>query len=232
MARGRGDARRRAAGSTGAVSRCRSCGRASSAPRLLLFANAFGAIATAYALTGSLAQHRTILLYAQIRGDVLHDPNLGYALALGMMVDHRRCPTSPISACARARERWLDEARPASAPGSRSSLGALYFLVPLIGDLRVLAAHAPRRLQLRRLPRRARRSATSRRPSSIRPCSRSSTIVVGVLLVVPTAYWVQLRLPRLRGGGRVHHAAAAGHPGDRARVRLPAHSTTARRSCR
>ncbi len=27
-----------------------------------------------------------ILLYAQIRGDVLHDPHLGYALALGMIV--------------------------------------------------------------------------------------------------------------------------------------------------
>jgi len=28
----------------------------------------------------------TILLFAQIRGDVLHDQNLGYALALGMIV--------------------------------------------------------------------------------------------------------------------------------------------------
>ena len=28
----------------------------------------------------------TILLYAQIRGDVLHNPHLGYALALGMVV--------------------------------------------------------------------------------------------------------------------------------------------------
>jgi putative spermidine/putrescine transport system permease protein len=28
----------------------------------------------------------TILLYAQIRGDVLHDANLGYALAFGMVV--------------------------------------------------------------------------------------------------------------------------------------------------
>ena len=27
-----------------------------------------------------------ILLYAQIRGDVLHNANLGYALALGMIV--------------------------------------------------------------------------------------------------------------------------------------------------
>jgi putative spermidine/putrescine transport system permease protein len=53
---------------------------------LLLFANAFGAVATAYALTGSALNIVTILLYAQIRGDVLHDQNLGYALALGMML--------------------------------------------------------------------------------------------------------------------------------------------------
>jgi putative spermidine/putrescine transport system permease protein len=53
---------------------------------LLLFANAFGAIATAYALTGSSLNVVPILLFAQIRGDVLHDPNLGYALALGMVV--------------------------------------------------------------------------------------------------------------------------------------------------
>ncbi len=53
---------------------------------LLLFANAFGAVATAYALTGSAINLVTILLYAQIRGDVLHNPNLGYALALGMVV--------------------------------------------------------------------------------------------------------------------------------------------------
>jgi putative spermidine/putrescine transport system permease protein len=36
---------------------------------LLLFANAFGAIATAYALTGSSLNIAPILLYAQIRGD-------------------------------------------------------------------------------------------------------------------------------------------------------------------
>lgn len=52
---------------------------------LLLFANSFGAIATAYGLTGSTLNLVTILLYAQIRGDVLHDPHLGYALALGMV---------------------------------------------------------------------------------------------------------------------------------------------------
>lgn len=53
---------------------------------LLLFANAFGAVATAYALTGSSLNIVTILLYAQIRGDVLHNQNLGYALALGMIL--------------------------------------------------------------------------------------------------------------------------------------------------
>jgi putative spermidine/putrescine transport system permease protein len=53
---------------------------------LLLFANSFGAVATAYALTGSSLNIVTILLYAQIRGDVMHNQNLGYALALGMIL--------------------------------------------------------------------------------------------------------------------------------------------------
>ena len=35
--------------------------------------------------------------------------------------------------------------------------------------------------------------------SSTPPCSACPTIVVGILIVVPTAYWVQLRLPKLRG---------------------------------
>lgn len=52
---------------------------------LLLFGNAFGAYATAYALTGGFLNLVTILIGAQIRGDVLHDPNLGYALASGMI---------------------------------------------------------------------------------------------------------------------------------------------------
>lgn len=53
---------------------------------ILLFANAFGAIATAYAFTGSSLSIVPIKLYAQMRGDVLHNPNLGYALAFGMIV--------------------------------------------------------------------------------------------------------------------------------------------------
>jgi len=73
---------------------------------LLLFANSFGAIATAYALTGSSLNIVTILLYAQIRGDVLHDQNLGYALALGMIVLTGASNIFYIWLRARS-ERWL-----------------------------------------------------------------------------------------------------------------------------
>jgi putative spermidine/putrescine transport system permease protein len=73
---------------------------------LLLFANAFGAVATAYALTGSSLNIVTILLFAQIRGDVLHNQNLGYALALGMILITGLSNTAYIWLRARS-ERWL-----------------------------------------------------------------------------------------------------------------------------
>ncbi|MQT11167.1 ABC transporter permease [Segnochrobactrum spirostomi] len=73
---------------------------------LLLFANSFGAIATAYALTGSSLNIITILLYAQIRGDVLHNQNLGYALALGMILITGLSNAAYIVLRSRS-ERWL-----------------------------------------------------------------------------------------------------------------------------
>ena len=51
----------------------------------LLFANAFGAVATAMALTGSSLSLMPILLFAQIRGDVLNSQQLGYAIACLMI---------------------------------------------------------------------------------------------------------------------------------------------------
>ena len=72
----------------------------------LLFANAFGAIATAYALTGSSLNIVPILLYAQIRGDVLHNPGLGAALALGMIVVTAVANVLYLVVRTRA-ERWL-----------------------------------------------------------------------------------------------------------------------------
>lgn len=53
---------------------------------ILLFGNAFGAYATAFALTGGRLNLVTIQIGAQIRGDVLHNPNLGFAMALGMVI--------------------------------------------------------------------------------------------------------------------------------------------------
>ena len=52
----------------------------------LLFANAFGAVATAYALAGPAFTLVPITLFSQIRGDVLGNPQLGFALAFGMIV--------------------------------------------------------------------------------------------------------------------------------------------------
>jgi len=53
---------------------------------ILLFGNAFGAQATAYALTGGFIDIVPIAISRQMRGDVLFDPNLGYALAMGMVI--------------------------------------------------------------------------------------------------------------------------------------------------
>ena len=72
----------------------------------LLFANAFGAVATAFALTGPTLNIAPILLYAQIRGDVLGSPNFGYALAFGMIVITGIANAIYIVLRARS-ERWL-----------------------------------------------------------------------------------------------------------------------------
>lgn len=52
---------------------------------ILLFGNAFGAYATAYAFSGSFINLVPILIGAQMQGDVLFNPGLGNALALGMI---------------------------------------------------------------------------------------------------------------------------------------------------
>jgi putative spermidine/putrescine transport system permease protein len=72
----------------------------------LLFANAFGAVATAFALTGPQLNIVPIKLFAQIRGDVLGNPNLGYALAFGMIAITVIANTVYIVLRVRS-ERWL-----------------------------------------------------------------------------------------------------------------------------
>ncbi|MBE7471614.1 MAG: ABC transporter permease subunit [Anaerolineales bacterium] len=73
---------------------------------ILLFGNSFGAYATAFALTGGSLNLVTIVIGAQIRGDVLNNPGLGYALALGMVVVMAVCITG-YTWMQRRTERWL-----------------------------------------------------------------------------------------------------------------------------
>lgn len=72
---------------------------------LLLFANAFGTLATVYALTGSRFAVVPIVLFQQIQGNVLYNPNLGYAIAFGMVLIMAVSNTLYLVLRARA-ERW------------------------------------------------------------------------------------------------------------------------------
>jgi putative spermidine/putrescine transport system permease protein len=73
---------------------------------ILLFGNSFGAQATAYQLTGGFIDIVTIAISRQMRGDVLFDPNLGYALAMGMVVI-MAVSIAGYSLLQRRSERWL-----------------------------------------------------------------------------------------------------------------------------
>ncbi len=53
---------------------------------ILLFANSFGAQATAYQLTACQVNLTTCVISSEMRGDVLHNVGLGYSLAMGMVV--------------------------------------------------------------------------------------------------------------------------------------------------
>ena len=197
---------------------------------LLLFANAFGAIATAYALTGSSLNIVPILLYAQIRGDVLHDPNLGYALALGMIVITGALQRR-LYLAARAQRAVAAMKQPALGAWIAFVVGTLYFFVPLIGTFefslrmrrgvysfdayRVVLADP--RFQATFGYSTVHGAGDHRRRRAARRADR---------LLDPAA-------PAAAAAGRrVHHAAAAGHSGHRHRVRLSPPLQHARRCCR
>jgi len=73
---------------------------------ILLFGNSFGAQATAFQLTGGTLPLVPIVIGAQIRGDVLHNPGLGYAMAMGM-VAIMAVSIGLYSLLQRRAERWL-----------------------------------------------------------------------------------------------------------------------------
>lgn len=78
------------------------------ATMILLFGNSFGAYATALSLTGGRLPLVTIQIGAQIRGDVLHNANLGYAMALGMVVIMGICILT-YTWLQRWTERWVKQ---------------------------------------------------------------------------------------------------------------------------
>jgi putative spermidine/putrescine transport system permease protein len=73
---------------------------------ILLFGNAFGAQATAYQLSGGTINLVTLVISSQIRGDVLHNVGLGYALAMGMVAIMAVSITA-YTLLQRRAERWL-----------------------------------------------------------------------------------------------------------------------------
>ena len=73
---------------------------------ILLFGNSFGAFATAQALTGGQINLVTIVIGSQLRGDVLGDAGLGYAMALGMVVVMALAITG-YTLLQKRTERWL-----------------------------------------------------------------------------------------------------------------------------
>lgn len=72
---------------------------------ILLFGNSFGAQATAYQIA-PLVNIAPLLVGRQLSGDVLHNPGLGYALAMGMVVI-MGITILGYSLLQRRSERWL-----------------------------------------------------------------------------------------------------------------------------
>jgi putative spermidine/putrescine transport system permease protein len=73
---------------------------------ILLFGNAFGAYATAQALTGGQINLVTIVIGSELRGDVLGNAGVGYALSLGMVVVMALAIIG-FTVLQRRTERWL-----------------------------------------------------------------------------------------------------------------------------
>ena len=73
---------------------------------ILLFGNAFGAQATAFQLSGGTIPLITLVISSQMQGDVLFNPGLGYAAAMGMVII-MGIVIAGYSLLQRRSERWL-----------------------------------------------------------------------------------------------------------------------------
>ena len=185
--------------STGAWWRCRSCMPSILGAMILLFANAFGAFATAYQLTGGVIPIVAVQIGAQISGDVLQNQGLGYALAMGMVV---------VMAVAIVLYVILQRPRGAMAPmAGRDAPRArvVWWLVfvarrellphPALRDARVLAAGAA---AVRGLHQHAQRPEVRGQPHLLVLRRVRDDRGDASALLLPTAYWVRLKVPRLQ----------------------------------
>ena len=137
-----------------------------------------------------------VIIGAQISGDVLHNPGLGYAMAMGMVLIMTVALICSTRSSSGARALAPIEAHDATRIvwWLVFILGAVYFLLPLYATLDLLA--------------RAKPPFAAYTNSFADPKFFSSlfySFVVGVVtiigslaLIVPTAYWVRLRVPRAR----------------------------------
>jgi putative spermidine/putrescine transport system permease protein len=73
---------------------------------ILLFGNSFGAQATAFQLSGGTIPLATLVISSQMQGDVLFNPGLGYAVAMGMVLIMGIC-IAAYTVLQRRSERWL-----------------------------------------------------------------------------------------------------------------------------
>ena len=192
---------------------------------ILLFGNAFGAQATAYQLTGGFINIVTILIGNQLTGDVLHNVGLGLRAgdghgrdprpdarsslhvppapfrAVAAMTGERPASTAPARRSRRSRASALDSCR-AKQRKSRWRfawwavfiVGIIYFVLPLLGTF----AFSMRSIPLF--------SAYTDILSDTKFFTSlgysflvgAITIILSITLLVPTAFWVRLRMPRAR----------------------------------
>ena len=192
---------------------------------ILLFGNAFGAQATAFQLTGGADQHRD---------DPDHRASSAVTFSTtSISATPSRWGWSSILGVTIVVYLWLQRrARAVAAMRlTRDRLGGrLHHRLPVLlpaaaGDVRVLARSSA-----------GARSARHRALKYYGSVLTSEgfweslgysfligivTIIVSIALLMPTAFWVRLRVPRAATVRRVHHAAAVRHPADRARLRAP-----------
>ena len=166
---------------------------------VLLFGNSFAAYATAYGLTGGSVPLVPIRIGFYLSGDVLSNPHLG-AGARGRDVRRARRDDGHLHpAPADLLEVGAMRRRISASAVLWLFVGAAYFLIPLVATL-LFSLKDDQTGQCCSL---SSYSYILHDPAFWKNLRISfilsvETIVIALLLLIPTVYWVHLKLPRLR----------------------------------